>query len=544
MVMTSPVRLNPRLREDYHWTERQRQVLWMLVKGHSNGAIAEELGVSLEGAKWHVREIMSKLGVDSRDEAAEYWRAYNGLSLRFSRLFRAVFGTTSLKWIAGGAAGTAVAATAAILVAVIVVRAMADRTDGGDQVDPAGVPFPGSPAPDPATPGPSGPGSARTLTVAPSVQSVREAVLYTVTGCFQCDGADQSLQRHVTDASGAMTTTTVLASRVGPLGGWVLGAIDGAPDATLLVAVACDQQECGGVGAGDPSTNWRAIGSTDGGTTWRDLFTRRARYVEVSSVSSAGFVTLVVTGSEAAPERTYTATTTAGERALAAPPAFAAGAEPVLLADGRVLWIDAGGMRVADELGNLLALVPPAGANRIVPDGVRSLPGGGLAVSFVDGSTPDRYSEIVQLYDAALVPAVGYVSTPGYRAVPVSTRLAIGGVVGTDIGAGDQATVYPALIDLDSGTLTPVVANVFTEQRGRNRLVAARAGTFAVVSAGGDCLNVREEPSTAAEAIGCYPDGTLLGDRGETRAAGGVTWLAVTEPGGRSGWAALEFLSR
>lgn len=543
MVMTSPVRLNPRLREDYHWTERQREVLWMLVKGHSNGRIAEELGISLDGAKWHIREIMSKLGVDSRDEAAEYWRAYNGLSLRFSRLFRAVFGTVSLKWVAGGAAGAAVVAAAVAVVAVVVLRATSERADSGDGPEAVGPPGPVDPSPGGSPSGPS-PAGVRTLTLAPAVQGVREAVLYTVTGCFQCDGADQSLQRHVTDASGVMTTTTLLESKKGPLGDWVLGAVGGSPDAALLVAVACDQQDCGALGPGNPATRWRVIGSTDGGTTWRDAFSRTARYLEVSSVSGAGFVVLTVSGPEGQPERSYTAVTPTGDRALAVPASLTGLAEPVLLADGRVLWVSAPGTGVSDDQGQALPLLIPAGATQVLARGVRSVPGGGLAVSFVDGSVPNRYSEIVQVYDAALAPAVGFASTPAFQFVPVSSRLALGGVVGTEIGLADQATVYPALIDLDTGKLTPVTARVFTEQRGRNRLVAARAGTFAVVSAGGDCLNVRLEPSTTAGTLGCFPDGTLLADRGETRETGGTTWLAVMEPGGRAGWASLDFLVR
>jgi len=543
LAMTTPVRFNPRLREDYHWTERQREVLWMLVKGHSNGRIAEELGISLDGAKWHIREIMSKLGVDSRDEAAEYWRAYNGLSLRFSRLFRAVFGAFSLKWIAGGTAGAAVASLAVAVVAVVVLRATAERADEADGADAVGQPGTVSPLPGGSTPGPV-PGGLRTLTLAPAVQGVREAVLYTATGCFQCDGADQSLQRHVTDASGVMTTTTLLESKKGPLSGWVLGAVGGSPDAALLVAVACGQEDCGGLGPGNPATRWRVMGSADGGTTWRDAFSATARYVQVSSVSAAGFVVLTVSGPEGQPARSFAAVTPTGERPLSGPASLPGQAEPVLLGDGRVLWVDTGGTAVFDDRGSPLALFIPEGATQVIARGVRSLPGGGIAVSFVDGSAPNRSGEIVQVYDAALAPVSGFGSTLAFQAVAVSARLALGGVVGADIGLADQATVYPALIDLAGGTVAPVTARVFTEQRGRNRLVAVKAGVFAVVSAGGDCLNVRLEPSTAAETLGCFADGTLLADRGETREADGKTWLAVIEPGGRAGWASLEFLER
>jgi len=60
-----------------HLTPRQRQVLDLIAKGYTNPQIADTLGVSIDGAKWHVREILSKLGVDSREElATDRWSAY------------------------------------------------------------------------------------------------------------------------------------------------------------------------------------------------------------------------------------------------------------------------------------------------------------------------------------------------------------------------------------------------------------------------------------------------------------------------------------
>ena len=44
------------------WTPRQREVLTLLARGRTNREIAEELGISLDGAKWHVSEIITRLG--------------------------------------------------------------------------------------------------------------------------------------------------------------------------------------------------------------------------------------------------------------------------------------------------------------------------------------------------------------------------------------------------------------------------------------------------------------------------------------------------
>jgi DNA-binding CsgD family transcriptional regulator len=55
-------------------TPRQRAVLDLMARGHTTAEIAEALQLSLDGAKWHVREILGKLGVDSREEAADWWK--------------------------------------------------------------------------------------------------------------------------------------------------------------------------------------------------------------------------------------------------------------------------------------------------------------------------------------------------------------------------------------------------------------------------------------------------------------------------------------
>lgn len=95
----------------FNWTDRQRDVLSLLAKGRSNQEIADELGISLDGAKWHLREILSKLGVDSREEAADYWRARNGVRGRARLLGATVL--ANWKLVAAGAAVAAVAGTIA-----------------------------------------------------------------------------------------------------------------------------------------------------------------------------------------------------------------------------------------------------------------------------------------------------------------------------------------------------------------------------------------------------------------------------------------------
>jgi NarL family two-component system response regulator LiaR len=53
----------------YDLTEREKTVLDLMVKGKSNAEIAEQLVVSPSTIKFHVSNILSKLGVSSRTEA-------------------------------------------------------------------------------------------------------------------------------------------------------------------------------------------------------------------------------------------------------------------------------------------------------------------------------------------------------------------------------------------------------------------------------------------------------------------------------------------
>ncbi|HYM27373.1 MAG TPA: LuxR C-terminal-related transcriptional regulator, partial [Steroidobacteraceae bacterium] len=53
---------------------RQRQILDSVAAGKSNGVIADEIGITLDGVKWHVSELLGETGFASRHELADWWR--------------------------------------------------------------------------------------------------------------------------------------------------------------------------------------------------------------------------------------------------------------------------------------------------------------------------------------------------------------------------------------------------------------------------------------------------------------------------------------
>jgi DNA-binding CsgD family transcriptional regulator len=92
-------------------TPRQREVLRLVARGHTNGEIGEILGISLAGAKWHVAELMGKLNVNSREDLAESYLEEQRAGARLARWWSGALGVVSLKpWVTATAAVLAVAA--------------------------------------------------------------------------------------------------------------------------------------------------------------------------------------------------------------------------------------------------------------------------------------------------------------------------------------------------------------------------------------------------------------------------------------------------
>ncbi|MGE0687203.1 MAG: LuxR C-terminal-related transcriptional regulator [Dehalococcoidia bacterium] len=72
-------------------TPREQEVLELIAEGLTNEQIAERLGISFGGAKYHVAEILSKLAVESRHEAVQLFRSRQTRRSRFAALTPLLF---------------------------------------------------------------------------------------------------------------------------------------------------------------------------------------------------------------------------------------------------------------------------------------------------------------------------------------------------------------------------------------------------------------------------------------------------------------------
>jgi Tol biopolymer transport system component/DNA-binding CsgD family transcriptional regulator len=99
-------------------TPREWEVLELVDRGLTNQEIATRLGISFDGAKFHVAQILNKLGVSRREDAAR--AAYGGKRRLLPRLVLAPLALSRLGKVAAGV-GLAAAAAGFIAFALLVL---------------------------------------------------------------------------------------------------------------------------------------------------------------------------------------------------------------------------------------------------------------------------------------------------------------------------------------------------------------------------------------------------------------------------------------
>lgn len=120
-------------------TSRQLEVARLVAEGRTNPEIASALGITLDGAKYHVSELLGRLGLERRDEIAEWYRSERrGQRMRgFGGVFAGLFASAP-KAFASAAAVTAVVA----LGAVFAIGLSGGRAEDGAPATPPATPTP------------------------------------------------------------------------------------------------------------------------------------------------------------------------------------------------------------------------------------------------------------------------------------------------------------------------------------------------------------------------------------------------------------------
>jgi DNA-binding CsgD family transcriptional regulator len=518
-------------------TPRQREVLELIARGRTNWQIAEALGISLEGAKWHVREIMGELGVETREEAAEYWRRERGLP---TRLLRAIGGLVpAAAALRVGAAIGAVAVLAAA--ALFVVLALQ-----GDEEPPPAVPAtpteePGAtetpePSPDPtvaSTPTATLDVNGRrvplaTAAVTLSADEPRNIAMLVVTGCEGCP--PESMERLLWKDSTTPTAETLLSAT--DYGGTYLTGLGAGTSGSVIVVGVCASPPCEFGPGFSVDARVRIMRSIDGGVTWAD----------VATVDGFAAPLGVTPDGQAIVQRRdesglYVVKLPSGDRyelpdGLGRPEfPWVVGGQPMWkpTAAGSTLWTLHGKWSPDVPADSALTGVIYWGRNGVI-----------YQWSGLDGQDyvgdPDEGGVLGIAWripmDELRVQAWAYGSTS---------------FAGTAHVDGERVLVLvhqgpdPKELRLEPLKAPPGTPTI-------QRVVAASsAGRFARVATAG-CLDVRESPSPHAPTVGCYAGGVLLFDLGETVDVGGQTWRKVYTPAivgdwaGRTGWANDEFL--
>ncbi|GAB4333251.1 MAG: hypothetical protein Kow0010_19510 [Dehalococcoidia bacterium] len=531
-------------------------MLDLLANGYTNGEIAGRLGITLDGAKFHVREIMSKLGVDSREDAAAYWRERNSLRGRLSRAQRAIVAAVSLR--------AALVAIAGLVVAIGGAAAALMLLAGGDDPEPAAATptdVPASPTgataslsstatPSP-TPGPSAIGGAplRVLELQEGAAFPAGYTFYVEGGCTNCDGPATSLDRVYSDYTGAVHAETVFEVPQDdlPEGAYITDIAVLGNGYGILVGVCEPSAYCGGVAAPFPGARVTFHYSGDGGVTWSrvgalDGFARPI--VAWSGGAQGGWAARHIPIESEGPWPSEYVALPSGEVM-----ALGAGLDPTapaIVLDGEAFYL------LGEDGGSLWT---PSGGSG--PHFSWKLPEGGKIVGV---AASEQFTVLWRQEDGFTVPPGTYFGRFEGRsdgmleaafAFPPGVEAFLGWP-GTVMDDGSPVITVaiegrgfmPAIVDLEAGTLTPI-AEYFADRArtgDRSRLHAVVPGPVVRIVSGDDCLNLRQSPSFSGAVLGCYADGVLLVDRQETRVAEGVTWVGVTAPEGYQGWAAAEFV--
>ncbi len=356
-------------------------------------------------------------------------------------------------------------------------------------------------------------------------------------GCWSCDEPDKAIERVSWDSKGTVRTETLFSA--GEMGGSYITGIGATPDGSVLVVGVCVRAYCGPMGSEfNADARVTVLRSLDGGVSWAELATVSGYAFPLGVASDGQAIVLRRDSATSA----YVAKLPSGDR-FPTPPAAASSDWPQVFGDQPYWNPDRGSTLVSPERSWPLDIPAGSSAPRVIVWG-RGYP---LYQWFDRRQGPGVKSYVGDPHEDGVLGIAWEVPQIDLeiRTWPHSTSL---------LGdASFDGKRLPVLIHLGQDptelTIQPVDAPVFPPND-RNKVVAGLVGTHVRVSGAGDCLNVRSAPSISASQLGCFKDGVLLPDLGETTTVEGRTWVKVMTPTppddwvGKQGWAAAEFLER
>lgn len=461
-------------------TPREWEVLELLRDGLSNPEIAERLGISRDAAKYHVSEILSKLGVPDREEAAAWQRPAQPWST--AAIGFLVWPARHLALLAKGAA-IATVGTAAIGIGILTYGVISTRGDiPEEEVAAASSPTPTPVAGltgDPEATAPPSPRYGTEITLPEGVTMI------VATGCSLCDSPPDAIVRTYRTADGAIQTETLLSADSSFLPRRIVQAGDtteeappyiayagAAHDASKLVVGVCVSGECSGPGAPTADAAVALYQSSDGGTSWAEA-TRLGPHEFVAGVSQGE----ILIGRHPGGSTTGTESLRRHPSGEVVPIPEGANSrwKPLVLGDGSVGWqtddgrlLDATGGEIASvaNASEVLWLSAPAGLN---PEIIAIWADG----QFTYGTAGFTRSgeEVLRLTSAGVLTIdvwAGDWLAYGHLDLPISV---VPGVPGP--------TRLPALIDLRTGWVCQVTEPFSSAPfaGGRNQVLAVAGGT-------------------------------------------------------------------
>jgi DNA-binding CsgD family transcriptional regulator len=504
-------------------TPREWEVLALLREGLANPEIAERLGVSRDAVKYHVSEILSKLGVSSREEAA-VWRPYARpwWAAAVATIGHAAARLSPVGRIA--AIGASVVALAGLGLLAWGVWA----TSGDDAESPSAA---SQESVGLATDQPTANASSTpvplpqilagkeiiALEIGPELQFPENTVLIAALGCAPCGAPANGLVRVYRDSSGTVRVDDLLDVERFGLPTRIIDSPEGArqaPPQVVGMAVSADGSEmfvalcargnCLTVEGPPADAESTIFHSRDGGLTWEAIGTQ-PRVRILAGVVGPGSV-LVGSIAEGEPFLKFSVLP-GGE--IVEPPVSDRVVWPVVLDNGELLW------NVEQR-----SILHGDGSPHI---DISDVPREEFSVrQFVGNADRTRAIGVIDYQGGVLTYLLELGSGAPSRALSANGQILAG--VWTEDGIifgntslepedlpGHQTIPFrglPAIIDIDNQTVRPITGPFLEEPLSKVSIgiVAVRRGPFArVVNTEGACLNIRAEPGSWGEALngGC-----------------------------------------